>query len=81
MLNITDNTDINGCYFYIEKLIKILHKKTSPDKGDVSLFYSWSEIGPSGSDSPSKMTKTAKTTDKIAPVSKLNGTFAIAPTT
>lgn len=43
--------------------------------------YSWSEIGPSGSDSPSIMTKIAKTTDKIAPASKLNGTFAIAPTT
>lgn len=78
---ITENPDTNGCYFYIRKLLKNSHKKTSPEKGDVFLFYSWSEIGPSGSDSPSKMTKTAKTTDKIAPVSKLNGTFAIAPTT
>ena len=78
---ITENTDDYGYYFYIRKLLENSDKKTSPGKGDVSLFYSWSEIGPSGSASPRKMTRIATTTDKIAPVSKLNGTLAIAPAT
>jgi hypothetical protein len=40
-----------------------------------------SEIGPSGIDSPTRITKIPTTAAIIRPASKLNGTFAIAPTT